>query len=101
MFGSGQQFEVVITDEKGKEVYRYSDDKFFTLALIMKTINPGEAIKWQDEWDMTDKEGNKLTSGKYKAKIEIMVVQEDEKEKIDESQLTTVIEFELGTGEKN
>jgi len=43
----------------------------------------------------------KLTSGKYKAKIEIMVVQEEEKEKIDESELTTEIEFELGVDEKN
>ncbi|ABN52424.1 MAG TPA: hypothetical protein DEF39_08810 [Hungateiclostridium thermocellum] len=101
MFGSGQQFELTITDEKGNEVYRYSDGKFFTLALIMKTINPGESIKWQDEWDMKDKDGNKLTSGKYKAKIEIMVVQEEEKEKIDESELTTEIEFELGVDEKN
>jgi len=48
----------------------------------MKTINPGESIKWQDEWDMKDKDGNKLTSGKYKAKIEIMVVQEEEKERL-------------------
>jgi len=98
---TGQQFELTITDEKGNEVYRYSDGKFFTLALIMKTINPGESIKWQDEWDMKDKDGNKLTSGKYKAKIEIMVVQEEEKEKIDESELTTEIEFELGVDEKN
>jgi len=101
MFGSGQQFEVTITDEKGNEVYRYSDGKFFTLALVSKTINPGEAVKWQDEWDMTDKEGNELTAGKYQAKIDIMVVQGEDEEKIDESQLTTVIEFELGVGERN
>lgn len=31
-FGSGQQFELVVRDEKGKEVYRYSDGKFFTMA---------------------------------------------------------------------
>ena len=34
-FGSGQQYEVVITNEKGEEVYRYSDDKFFTLAYYI------------------------------------------------------------------
>ncbi|RXE59977.1 BsuPI-related putative proteinase inhibitor [Acetivibrio mesophilus] len=101
MFGSGQQFEVTITDEKGNEVYRFSEGKFFTLALVPKTINPGEAIKWQDEWDMTDKEGNKLTTGKYQAKIEIMVIQGEEEEKIEESQLSTVVEFELGVSEKS
>jgi len=95
LFGSGQQFELVITDEKEEEVYRFSEGKFFTLAIVPKTINPGEALKWQDEWDMTDKEGNKLTAGKYKAKIDIMVIPEENSEKIEESQLTTVIEFEL------
>ena len=44
---------------------------------------------------MTDKEGNKLTSGKFKAKIDILVVPEDESQVIEESQFTTVIEFEL------
>lgn len=100
MFGSGQQFELAINDEKGNEVYRFSDDKFFTLALITKTINPGEALKWQDEWNMTDKDGKKLTSGKYQAKIEIMVVPEEDSEKIEKSQLTTVIEFELADSQK-
>jgi len=32
--------------------------------------------------------------------LKIMVVQEEEKEKIDESELTTEIEFELGVDEK-
>ena len=41
IFGSGQQFELTITDENGEEVWRYSDGKFFTLALVMKTIDPG------------------------------------------------------------
>lgn len=94
-FGSGQQYEVVITNEKGEEVYRYSDDKFFTLAIIYKTIKPGESLKWQDIWDMTDQEGEKLTSGKYTANITIMVMPENKDEKIEENQLTTVIDFSL------
>ncbi|HHW00425.1 MAG TPA: hypothetical protein GXX36_12830 [Clostridiaceae bacterium] len=95
LFGSGQQFEITITDEKGEEVYRYSDDKFFTMAIVTKSINPGESLKWQDTWDMTNKDGEKLTSGKYKAKIDILVIPEEDGEKIDPSQLTTEIEFDL------
>lgn len=90
-FGSGQQFEVTITDEKGEEVYKYSDGKFFTMALVYKNIGPGEAIKWQTEWDITNKEGEKLTSGKYKAKIDILA--NSETEKIQEKELTTIIDF--------
>lgn len=103
VFSSGQQFEVTITDEKGEEVYRYSDGKFFTMALIFKEINPGESLKWQDTWDMTNKKGEKLTSGKYQARIDILARLEDgfdiSSEKIDESQLSTVIEFTLGEDE--
>lgn len=96
-FGSGQQFELTITDEKGNEVYKYSDGKFFTMALVLKNVLPGEAIKWQDIWDLNDKEGNKLTSGKYQAKIQIMVISEENDEKYDKSQLTKVIDFTLDT----
>lgn len=94
-FGSGQQFELTITDENGKEVYRYSDGKFFTMALIMKEINAGEAIKWQDEWNLTNKEGEKLTSGKYRAEIRVLLITEEGDEKIDEGQLTKIIDFSL------
>jgi hypothetical protein len=99
-FGSGQQFEVAITDEEGKEVYRYSDDKCFTMALIYKNIAPGESIKWQDEWDMTNKEGERLASGKYKAQIDILVIAEDSDEKVEKSQLSTVIDFNLGINDE-
>ncbi|NLX64195.1 MAG: hypothetical protein GX022_05395 [Clostridiaceae bacterium] len=92
-FSSGQQFEITVTDESGNEVYRYSDGKFFTLALLYKTINPGESLKWQDEWDLTNKDGEKLTSGSYKAVIKILA--SSETEKIDDSELTATIEFTL------
>lgn len=93
--GSGQQFEVVITDEDGKEVYRYSDDKFFTLALVYETLQPGESLQWQDEWDKTNKEGEKLTSGNYKAEIRILAIEEDKAEEIPPEEWKTEIEFSL------
>lgn len=93
MFSSGQQFEVTITDEAGTEVYRFSDGRAFTMALVYKTIGPGEAFKWQDEWDMTNKDGEKLTSGNYKAVIKILAKSESDTEKIDNSELTATIEF--------
>lgn len=94
-FGSGQQFELVIIDEKDEEVYRYSDGKFFTLALVYKQINPGESLRWQDQWDLRDKEGNVVSPGRYRAEIEIMVIPEEDKDKIEDHQLRTTIEFTL------
>lgn len=95
MTGSGQQFELTITNESGEEIYRFSDGKVFTMALLYKTLNPGESLKWQDTWNMTNKDGDKLTSGKYKAEIKILVSTEEEK--IDDAQLINVIEFSLNT----
>jgi hypothetical protein len=96
VMGSGMQFEITITNENGEEVYRYSDGKAFTLALIYHTLNPGETLKWQDEWDMTNKDGEKLTSGNYKAEIKVLASLSSE-ETIEEDQLTTVISFNLGS----
>lgn len=93
-FSSGQQFEVVITDEKGKEVYRFSEGKLFTEALIYKDLKASQSIKWQDMWDMIDKDGEKLTSGKYTAEISVLARSRD-KEIIDKSQLTAEIDFNL------
>lgn len=94
MFGSGQQFELTITNEDGEEVYRFSDNKFFTMALIYKTLNPGESLKWKDEWDMTNKDGERLTDGNYKAQIKVFAITEED-EKIPDEQITTVIEITL------
>ncbi len=95
IFGSGQQFEVTVEDEKGNEVYRFSDGKAFTLALVMKSIEPGESLVWQGVWDMTDKEGNKVSEGKYKATIKILVIHEEGEKPIPEEQLTKEIEFTI------
>lgn len=94
-FSSGQQYEVVITDDKGEEVYKYSEGKFFTQALLYKDLQPGQSLQWQDVWDMTDKDGKLLTSGYYRAEITILAGMRDTAEKIDHSRLTTEIEFNL------
>lgn len=93
-FSSGQQFELTITDEASNEVYRYSDGRSFTMALVYKTINPGESFKWQDQWDMTDKDDIKLESGNYNATIWILA-SHSEDETIDDSPLTAAIDFSI------
>ncbi len=96
MFSSGQQFEITITNENGEEVYKFSEGKAFTMALVYETLELGESMEWTDEWDRTDKEGNYLESGKCTAKIEILTKSPDEEdEEIDKSQLTKTISFTL------
>jgi Intracellular proteinase inhibitor len=42
IFGSGQTFDLVITDANGKTVYRWSEGKAFTQALRPGVFPPGE-----------------------------------------------------------
>ena len=99
-FGSGQQFEIVIRDEKDEEVYRYSEGKAFTLALVFRNIDPGASLAWQDRWDMRDQEGKMVSPGRYRAEIEIMPIPNEDDERIEASQLRTSIEFTLAEAEE-
>ncbi len=53
-FRDGQSADVVLTDESGTEVYRWSADKAFTDALWDQTIEPGAtwSIQLHDELDI-------------------------------------------------
>lgn len=94
-FGSGQQFEVVVKNEDDEEVYRYSDGKFFTMALVDRRIEPGAALHWEDRWDRRDREGKKVSPGRYRAEIEIIVIPTDGGVTIERQQLRTSVEFTL------
>lgn len=71
-FSSGQQFEITVTNEGGDEVYRYSDGKAFTMALVERELAPGEILSWQEAWDLTDKSGDRVPEGLYTAEIEVL-----------------------------
>ena len=92
-FGSGQQFEITVENEEGEEVYRYSDGKYFTMAIVFREIKAGESIEWQDSWDMKDKDGKELSEGKYTATIEILSILE-EGQNLDKD-FTIGIEFKM------
>ncbi|HKM16638.1 MAG: hypothetical protein GX228_02340 [Firmicutes bacterium] len=95
LFSSGQQYEIIITNEAGEEVYRYSDDRFFTMALVFKNLTPGETLTWQEAWDLTNKVGEKLRSGKYTAAIRVLAAAQDSGAEIPDEQLTAVLELDL------
>lgn len=99
-FGSGQQFEIIIRDEKNEEVYRYSEGQFFTMALVYISLNPGESLQWQAEWDMKDKDGKIVSPGRYRAGIEILTIANEDEGKIEDSHLRTVVEFTLTGNEQ-
>jgi hypothetical protein len=46
-FADAQQGDVVLSDEGGEEVYRWSEDQMFTQALRCQTIDVGQAGRYQ------------------------------------------------------
>lgn len=48
IFGSGQQFDYMLTDAKGSLVKRFSDDMAYTTAIEEVTLDPGESLSFDD-----------------------------------------------------
>ncbi len=76
-FSSGQQYEIIVENEADEEVYRYSDGRAFTMALIEEELAPGQSMRWQDSWDLTDKAGDRVPEGLYTAQIEVLARTEE------------------------
>ncbi len=65
-FASGQQFDLVLRNEKGEIVYRWSDGKAFTQALMTIELGHGEK-NFVVETPLTDRAGAPLPPGHYQA----------------------------------
>ena len=68
-FGSGLQYDVIITNENNQEVYRWSDGRDFTMALVDKVLEDGTKWSFNDVWNLKDKNGTMVAPGEYKVKV--------------------------------
>ncbi|WP_071459122.1 BsuPI-related putative proteinase inhibitor [Bacillus massilinigeriensis] len=51
LFPTSQEYEIIVTDSKGQEVYRFSDGKAFAQALKKVRLKPGEKKRWSESWN--------------------------------------------------
>lgn len=63
-FPTSRQYDFIIKGED-EEVWKWSRDKYFTQAFIIITINPGDSITYNSEWDQIDNIGNNVAPGRY------------------------------------
>jgi len=63
-FTSSKMFDVWATRD-GKEVWRWSDGKAYTMALTWLTLAPGERRTFDAEWNQKDKRGEQVPPGVY------------------------------------
>jgi len=69
---SGQEFDLVIRNEAGEEVFRWSDGKFFTQALQTIAFSPGERVYSVDA--PLSRGGQPLPPGRYTVEAWISTV---------------------------
>ena len=65
------------------------------MALVMKSIGPGETLKFHDSWDMKNKDEKLLTKGNYTAKINILVNYLSGEVPIPKEQLSKTLDFSI------
>jgi len=66
-FPSGQSYDLTITGN-GKDIWRWSVGKMFTMAIVHREIPPGESLTYDITWDGKDKNGKPVPDGLYLAK---------------------------------
>jgi hypothetical protein len=69
-FASGQQFDVELLDAQGRVGKAWSDDRFFTMALTSRTVQPGATISFSAELELKDRNGTQL-SGVFTARARL------------------------------
>lgn len=50
-FPSGQEYDFVVVDSSGKEVYRWGSGRMFTQSLQNKVIDGGETMRFEERAD--------------------------------------------------
>lgn len=61
-FGSGQRYDLYL-QQNNEEIWRWSDGRFFTMALIYKEIEPGENLAYDVEVEMLPIAGEYVLGG--------------------------------------
>ncbi|PZE22306.1 BsuPI-related putative proteinase inhibitor [Paenibacillus xerothermodurans] len=71
--GSGQHYDIVVYDSLDQEVYRWSVNKAFTQALIVRTLQKDDQLSFNEVWDLLDSEGKRAPPGDYKVQVHVMI----------------------------
>ncbi|MEW6279789.1 MAG: BsuPI-related putative proteinase inhibitor [Candidatus Eremiobacterota bacterium] len=70
--GQSHDFSVVAAD--GREVWRWSADKFFLQAVQERVFQPGTVESFEGEWSCTDATGKRVPPGRYEVRAWLPVM---------------------------
>jgi hypothetical protein len=63
-FPTAQRYDFIVRKDR-KPIWRWSDDRMFAQALSRHTIEPGDSIVYEFEWDQANVDGTELNLGRY------------------------------------
>ncbi|GAE25236.1 intracellular proteinase inhibitor [Halalkalibacter wakoensis JCM 9140] len=89
-FSSGQKYEIVFIDQDGNEVYRYSDGRMFTMALVHESFEPGETMTFEEEIALED-----IPKGVYTVEVQLVLAAIDGEEWTEDGTFVQQVEFEV------
>lgn len=61
-FGSGQRYDLYLLQDK-EEIWRWSEDKFFTMALVFKELEPGGGLSYNLDLEFQPDAGEYILGG--------------------------------------
>jgi hypothetical protein len=64
-FGNHPVHDIIVTNDDGTEVWRWSHGKVFSPVPKVKTLNPHEQFEFITEWDQRNNEGHLVPPGTY------------------------------------
>jgi len=73
-YTSAQRFDIAALRD-GREVWRWSDGRFFGQAAGTERLRPGECRTYTATWDLRDRRGNFVDRGTYTIRAENVAVQ--------------------------
>jgi len=64
-YATSQRYEIVVEDDDGNEVWRWSRDKLFTQAISEEEFKSFTSVTYFQLWDKRDLEGKPVPFGRY------------------------------------
>lgn len=82
-FSSGQKFDLAIIDQAGKEIWRWSRGRLFTMAIEELALEKDEEVSLKILWPQADSARTPVSPGTYKAIAESKASEITEKVEIE------------------
>ncbi|NHN34847.1 BsuPI-related putative proteinase inhibitor [Paenibacillus agricola] len=72
-YGSGQQYDIFVYNEQNEEVFKWSNNKAFTSALIVRNLLKEGKLTFNEEWSLKNNKGNPIPPGNYTIVVRVMI----------------------------